>query len=427
MGEIKKSIMEEVKKLIKKDKSILTQIDEIEKLKQTVPTEKMGEFVNFIREIVQKEAIQAVIDNNGGMVAMATGAGKSKVAVELAKHFINSTDKSLGLIVPTEKLRDENWKEEYFKWGAEHLWIPTIRLCYASASKIKNKDFELAILDEAHNLTSLSSEFFLNNNVEKTVLLTATPPSDSVKQELFSTLGLKLVYKLTLDQAVRLGFVAPYEINVVSVPLENTLKNIKGGSKLKPFMTTETSTYNFLSQTIKTLWNSTRPLDKFKHKHSLLKRMHFIHSLPSKTNAIKYLLEKVVSKEDRSIIFCSTIEQAETVCENFYHSKSDNKGYKDFKEEFVNRLSCVKSLDEGHNFSNIDSIIIGQLNSTEKNLIQRIGRGIRYRPGHLATIWIVISKGTQDEVWLESAIKNLDKSKITYFNLKDLQNERTSN
>lgn len=69
---------------------------------------------------------------------------------------------------------------------------------------------------------------------------------------------------------------------------------------------------------------------------------------------------------------------------------------------------------EGHNFPGVDSAIIGQLNSKEKDLVQRIGRIIRYRPGHEAHIWIVVSEGTQDEKWLEKAVENLNQSKINY-------------
>jgi ERCC4-related helicase len=47
-------------------------------------------------------------------------------------------------------------------------------------------------------------------------------------------------------------------------------------------------------------------------------------------------------------------------------------------------------------------------------LIQRIGRTLRIRPNHKANIFILVCKNTQDEVWLENAIRSLDKSKITY-------------
>ena len=409
--------------LLKKHKSVLSCIDEVENLKETLSGEELTKFVNTVRGIVQEEAKQAVIKNNGGMIAMATGSGKSRVAVELAKYYINSVDKSLSLIVPTEKLRDENWKEEYSKWNADYLWTPTIRLCYASASKIQNKDFELAILDEGHNITELSSEFFSNNKVERTVLLTATPPSDPVKKEILKSLGIKLVYEVTLDQAVRLGFVAPYKITVVSVALDNTTKNIPGGTKLKPFMTTESAAYAYHCKAIQQAMFDKTPSGRKRHQFAILRRMQFIYKIPSKTEVIKFLLEKVIPPDDRSLIFCGSIEQAEAVCPNRYHSKSGDKAYNAFKAEEINRLSCVKAINEGHNFPGVDSGIVGQLNSKEKDLVQRIGRLIRYRPGHEAHLYIVVSESTQDEKWLENAVENLDQSKIEYVRFINFKNK----
>ena len=348
------------------------------------------------------------------MVAMATGSGKSRVAVELAKFYNKPSVSDIALIVPTEKLRDQNWLEEYNKWEAGDLWDKTERLCYASASKVQNKDFELVILDEGHNITELSSEFFINNGAENIVLLTATPPDDKVKRQIISDLGLKLVYELTLDQAVRLGFVAPYKITVITVPLDATTKNIPGGTKAKPFMTTEAACYAYHNKRVQQSMFDETAQGKARLKFAILNRMQFIYKIPSKTQVIKFLLDKVIPEDDRTIIFCGNIEQAEYVCPTYYHSKSGNQHYDAFKNETINRLSCVKAVNEGHNFPGVDSGIIGQLNSKEKDLVQRIGRLIRFRPGHEAHLYIVVSEGTQDEKWLEKAVENLNKSKINY-------------
>ncbi len=414
----------ELEVLFQNPKSILTYIDKIEDLRENI-TEPLAisEFVNKVREKVQNEAIQAVVNNNGGMVAMATGSGKSRVAVELAKHYCEPFSSDLALLVPTEKLRDENWLEEFCKWGASSLWNDTERLCYASASKIGGNTYHLAILDEGHNITELASEFFLDNNVERVVLLTATPPNDPVKVEILRRLGIKLVYELTLDQAVRLGFVAPYKITIITVPLDNVTKNIPGGNKANPFMTTEAACYGYWNKRVQACFGDQTPQGKAKMKFAILGRMQFIYKIPSKTQVIKFLLDKVIPKEDRTLIFCGNIEQAEQVCPTFYHSKSSSVAYDAFKNEEINRLSCVKAVNEGHNFPGVDSGIIGQLNSKEKDLVQRIGRLIRFRPGHKAHLYIVVSESTQDEKWLENAIENLDQSKIEYVrfpNFKEL-------
>jgi superfamily II DNA or RNA helicase len=156
-------------------------------------------------------------------------------------------------------------------------------------------------------------------------------------------------------------------------------------------------------------------------KFAILGRMQFIYKIPSKTQVIKFLLDKVIPKEDRTLIFCGNIEQAEEVCPTFYHSKSSSVAYDAFKSESINRLSCVKAVNEGHNFPGVDSGIIGQLNSKEKDLVQRIGRLIRFRPGHEAHLYIVVSESTQDEKWLETAIENLDQSKIEYVRIDNFK------
>ena len=416
----------ELEVLFQNPKSILTYIDKIEALRENI-TEPLAviEFVNKVREKVQNEAIQAVVDNNGGMVAMATGSGKSRVAVELAKIYIKPYDHG-ALLVPTEKLRDENWKEEFAKWDCD-LWEDFERLCYASASKIGGTTYQFAILDEGHNITELASEFFLNNYVEKTVLLTATPPNDPVKIEILRALGINLVYELTLDQAVRLGFVAPYKITVITVPLDNVTKNIPGGNKANPFMTTEAACYAYWNKRVQACFGDQTPQGKAKMKFAILGRMQFIYKIPSKTAVIKFLLDKVIPKEDRTLIFCGNIEQAEEVCPTFYHSKSSSVAYDAFKNESINRLSCVKAVNEGHNFPGVDSGIIGQLNSKEKDLVQRIGRLIRFRPGHEAHLYIVVSESTQDEKWLETAIENLDQSKVEYVRFSNFKSKIENN
>jgi superfamily II DNA or RNA helicase len=404
--------------------SILTYISKVEAIRAKI-TEPIAieAFVNKVREKVQNEAIQAVINNRGGMIAMATGSGKSRVAVELAKYYFDSkNDHHAALLVPTEKLRDENWKEEFEKWDAINVWKHTERLCYASASKVKGFDFPLAILDEGHNITELSSEFFINNGVENIVLLTATPPTDMIKKQILSDLGIKLVYELTLDQAVRLGFVAPYKITVITVPLDNVTKNIKGGNKANPFMTTEAATYAYHNKRVQQCYGDQTAQGKAKMKFAILGRMQFIYKIPSKTAVIKFLLDKVIAKTDRTLIFCGNIEQAEQVCPHTYHSKTSDTDYNLFKSELINRLSCVKAVNEGHNFPGIDSGIIGQLNSKEKDLVQRIGRLIRFRPGHEAHLYIVVSEGTQDEKWLENATENLNQSKIEYVRFINFKN-----
>ena len=57
------------------------------------------------------------LHNDNGIIAIATGTGKSKIAVDkIAEHQAINFDLRALIVVPTEKLRDENWKDEFYKW-----------------------------------------------------------------------------------------------------------------------------------------------------------------------------------------------------------------------------------------------------------------------------------------------------------------------
>lgn len=419
---------------------ILEIVDEIEAMRLTIEEDELLiHFVNRVRQRVQQEAVNAVIDNGGkGLVAMATGSGKSKVAIDLAKYYSLQGDSSYqdatitpellvknkvivnhSLIVPTEKLRDENWHEEYKKWNANEVYNITQRLCYASASKINGQEFDLVILDECHNITELSATFFDNNEVENIIALTATVPTDQEKLALLEKIGLKVVYHLSLDNAVKLGFVAPYKITVVYTELANGVKDIVSGSKAKPFLQNEAQKYAYLD--IK--WNTEKTQYGRATMPTTLNRMRFIYNLKSKTEAIRMIKNNLIREGERTLIFCGSIEQTKAISHHQFHSKTTDYSYNAFKTKEINELACVNAANEGHNFEDVDNMIIGQVQSGEKTLIQRLGRGIRFRIGHEAHLWMVVCKGTQDEVWVKSAMRNLDENRIEYIDYSELKKQ----
>ena len=342
-----KEIFKELELLLSTGKSIKEFIPEIEAMRLSITNDiVLEEFVNLVRGIVQREAKWAVIDNGGrGMVILPTGSGKSKVAVDLAKHYYDRPSIEFSLIVPTEKLRDVSWQEEFYKWNAHDMWCNTTGLCYASASKVKEKNLGLLILDEAHNITELSSEFFSNNQVEHVVALTATKPTDQTKLKIFQDLNIPIVYELSLDDAVRLGFVAPYKIKVILTTLNNVDKDVVGGAKKAPFMTTESAMYTYLSNNLQKAQFNKSPQGKAIYKFATMRRMHFIHKLKSKHAVTKYILDNLIPQDDRAIIFAANIENSEAFGPDFFHSKSTSVAYEAFKNEEINRLYCVKAVN----------------------------------------------------------------------------------
>lgn len=372
-----------------------------------------------IKDKVQKEAVQAIeISNGRGIVVMATGAGKSRVPILYAKKH---KPKRIALIVPTEHLRDTNWKEEFESWDALDLFERVDAYCYASAHKIQDKDYDLVILDECHHITPLNYTFFERNNIKDIIALTATLPTDVEKKNLLKSLSINPVYTISIDRALELGLVAPFKIVVFYTQLDKVDKYVKAGSKAKPFYTTEFGQYEYLSRRIAELKEEAElnnlPVDREALKRLSLQRMRFIYGLKSKTEAAKIIL-KSINKSDRTLVFCGGIPQAEELNKETYHSKISDKYLNLFIEEKIDRLSCVNALNEGTNIPNLDKALVVQLNSKELNIVQRIGRVIRKRPGHEAMVYIIVCKGTQDEVWLNDSLKNFNQDNIQYINYK---------
>lgn len=371
---------------------------------------------------LQKKALKACEVKGNVLLTMATGTGKSKVAIDYCKKH---KPQNIALLVPTENLRDSNWAEEFYKWDAGEIWENNvIRLCYASGSKTKGNEFDLVIMDESHNITELSYEFFEDNICKKVIALTATSPKKIEKQDIFKKLNFRSIFSITLEEAIGLGVVAPYSITVVYTNLNSSLKYIDAGSKSKPFKTTERGQYDYLTKKISEIIDK-EEVDGFDvpkylsvREKSMLeiyirKRTHLINNLKSKEYAAKVILN-TIPKEDKYLIFAGSIAQADNLCEYRYHSKTSEEDLKKFQNGYINRLSCVEALNEGINVPEIDGSIMVQIRSSDIKLIQRIGRNIRFREGHEANIYILVCKDTQDEVWFKKASLNLDESRIKY-------------
>jgi superfamily II DNA or RNA helicase len=284
-----------------------------------------------------------------------------------------------------------------------------------SINKIFDENYDLVILDELHNITESNSKFFMQNVSTRILGLSATPPTDETKKMLLK-IHCPVIYEYKLDSAVEDSVVAPYKINLVEIQLNSIDKYISAGTKDKPFMTTEYSHYQYLSKLI------------LQHKYggraqaamfAQLNRQRFLGNLKSKMDVAKLIRDKYMIDE-RALFFCHSIAQAEELCSDTFHSKSSDKALKKLRSKEISKLSCVKALNEGENIPDLDSAIIIQINSVERNLIQQTGRIVRWRPNHEATIWVLVAIGTQDEVWWNKCSENLDKQKITYLNSKNL-------
>lgn len=370
--------------------------------------------VNQYKDKVQQEALSVIESDkhHRAKIYMATGTGKSRVPILYIKKYDLS---DICLLVPTLELKKIDWPNEFKKWDAEkyltRTTISTIRSCH----KIKGKTFRLLIVDEAHNLTPNFFEFLANNTVGAVILLTATEPKKGEKARLIDSLRIESKYVVTLPQARKMGLVAPYDISVIFVPLDDKDKIIQIGKKDAPTFVTEKERYDFLCKQYElSLSGMGAP-----RKVAISQRMHFIYDLPSKAKVVKFLSEHYFPKEDKTLVFVGNSKIADYVCDFRYHSNMSaiekKKNLEMFEKGEIKRLSAIKSLNEGKNISFIDNGLIGQVKSQEKDFIQQLGRIIRLRDGHRGKMVIVVAKDTQDEIWVKDALSGFMSDEVRYY------------
>lgn len=408
---------------------------------------------NTIKTEIQREMHSCWIQTGRcGTIAAGTGAGKSRIPIlEMERMYSEGilTNEDSGkepvlLVVPTTKLRDENWPAEFEKWGYESMFSAFVKpICFASLKKERGKHYKLVILDEVHRVTDMAAaaflpdeeeeddlrSFFSHNLADAVMGLTATVPDphrDPEKAAIINQVA-PVVFTYSLDQGVEDGMIADYEIRVIQSSLDDKDKYIKAGTKDKPFMTTEFGQYQYLEKTIRRYrmleQRSLNPKEAAKfNKLSMIqtmKRNQFLYNLRSKTELAERCLRHMAVGGKRTLVFCGSIAQCDKLlAPDVYHSKSGDVALHRFMEKEIDTLGVVNAVNEGMNLPDLDQSLICQVDSNVRNLTQRIGRLLRVREGHKAIIYILCVIGTADERWLEKSLEGFDAGKIQYYGAK---------
>ena len=366
------------------------------------------------KSALQKEVVDVLDYLPHGLLWLAPRIGKTKLIIDLLKR--DKIDKILW-VTPSANLADKDIPEEFAKWGAKRYIKRLTTTTYASLKNVVGF-FDMVILDEVQHLTENNAANLLSRSIDylSIIGMTGTPTKHEDKQELYSALKLRSLYKIDLNSAVNIGLLADYKINVVTVPMEAEKKNVEAGRKGAKFMQTEVSAYAYATD------NLSRAISGGNSNaimFSVLSRMRLVHNSPTKFKVAQKLVDGL---EGRKLIFAGNIAQAEALCKNTYHSKTNGDDLRDFKSEKLNSLALVNAGGTGHTYKNLEHLILVQADSDKNGLTsQKIARTLLSQGKYKATIWIVCLLGTQDEKWIASTLNNFDKDKIEYVEFKDLK------
>lgn len=357
-----------------------------------------------LRDKLQQEALIEACRFRRSGLNLSVGFGKTKIGLMYLERAGGNT-----LIVVPKLDIIKSWKDDAVKFGLEDVVDRCTFTTYLSLHKYSPKDYQNLILEEAHN-TKYSHERFLSEFEGNILGLTGTPPvwKNSEKGQMMVKY-YPIRYTYSTDEAVEDNILNDYSIYVHFIPLSTTkdlkIEYTKGG-KRSHFYTSEKDQYDYASRQI-----DTAITDKQK-MYANINRINKLKQFNSKEHYTLALTEQI-NQEEKVIIFCNTIEQAEKMCTYAHHSKLKESPLEDFKQGHITRLSCVEQLSEGINIPNLKhAVLMHTYSGSSPKAKQKFGRLMRLPTDQTATIHILCYENTVDERWVYDNLKNFNKEKI---------------
>lgn len=376
-----------------------------------------------IKEDLQALALGTWIEQSGrGTHEMATGVGKSRIAVLAAEAESKLQDFLVYICVPTETLRDVDWPAELTKWWPKWPKDKIKLICHTSMDSVReNRLITLCIFDEIHHITERNITFFDNNRVDRVMGLSATVPNESFEGSFDKVAAIKriapVIFRVSIDEAKALKLISDFEIILLKFKLNSKDLSVSYTSGKTTTATTEAARYKQLSKTLgRAMYSKKGGNWKFS---AMQQRAEFVRNFPSKTKIAKDVLAQLITPDNRTLVFCGSIAQSVELCgENVYNSKTSSKMLQKFSAKEINYLGAVMALNEGKNIPDLDQIFIVQISSQQRDLVQRIGRTVRWRPGVIAKVIILVAADTVDEQWFKKAVKGINPKSIKTYIIK---------
>lgn len=341
-----------------------------------------------------------------------------------------------ALVVTPRVNLNEQWREEFDKWGVDHAKV-TFE-CINTACK-KTTSYDLLIVDECHkSLSPIFSRIYQNISYKYLVCLTATPPRDTEYRKSLYTKA-PLVYHKTLNDSLDAGTISDFKVYNLAVPFSKEMQ-VKYNIFNRQF--TEgmlgLSSLRRQSQYLYSTFPSAFDMAKYFSKggkvpseisslaDSLLRysklfwsgmslRKNVLYSNKDKLPVVARVLEAY--KDRKWIVFTKTIKLASEVHKlwpsaRVYHSKLKSAEreqiLEDYRKREFNVLIAVDALNEGFNVEDVEYGLTISGSSTELEQIQRLGRCLRLEEGKKVVFVNLYTPSTQEEKWVRTRTENLN-------------------
>ncbi len=363
------------------------------------------------RQVDALTALRAT--NYRGILAMATGAGKTITALGCAVELENLD--IIFIVAPTNEIvlqwvkeieqrtsfnlplvatgKAELWLEPLFrklrlfhhqKLNRERLPIIVIgsygELAKSRLDKLITDagglpEESLLIADEVHSAGAEGYRRILKDDFRYRLGLSATPirAYDEEGTDYVLDYFGDIVYEFTLEDAIATNILCQYNYHVYVTPL--TVE--------------ENERFKNLTRKMGVLLNSRDAEDREQAKLIAIQRSKIVKAAASKLTILDQILQDFPPQ--RAMIYCADISQANYISSRLAHQglrvarytsleKNRQQILSQFAKGYLDALVAIKCLDEGVDIPAANQAIILASDTSERQFIQRRGRILRAAP-----------------------------------------------
>ncbi len=381
----------------------------------------------------QGRAVETLLSHGGGIVAIATGGGKTKTALIAASEMQNAEQGHVCVVIlaPTRPLIRQ-WTDEVRSFGIEPVVLSgmnvdlrtqelertavafssqgkrTAVLLLTNALFTRRDSFErrwlqqlpdsvtrILIADEVHNLGAKSFTANLPEFFRQRIGLSATPirqyDPDGTDQ-LFDFFGGPPQFEFSLGEAIKSGCLVPYEYYIH--PVE--------------FQPDEMELYHDLTERLTKagfrIDDDGRTVGLTQRVAKLLRdRRALVEQADAKIRSLETVLERTgPSNIKRTLIYASAkatargkvkqiievnrvLEKLNVISHQYTSEETSSKRSRSYLDRFgagdFKVLTAMKVLDEGVDIPHTDTAFLLASSTVEREWVQRRGRILRHAPG----------------------------------------------
>lgn len=395
---------------------------------------------------IQDKAVELLYLYRKILLSWATGCGKTLAALKMVKKYWETKDDIHGYIICKESNHLNNLQEDIELHGMDFIDSISDKFLYDSLHKYVRDDYvDFVILDECHAITEKRLSFLREIVGPNTLVIMLSATVDEIKSGLLTTLcGVYHEYHISIAKAIELGILPPPKVYVHYYELDYTDNNqiftitrgiksqrevincnyedisrYSGNKHIELNVTcTQRQAYELATDEVesyKNKWIATKKQWAYNlWVNSGTKRKRLMSSM--KTKYAEDLLTSSFSGS-RYICFTGSKIQAEKLGKYYVHSGRSNQANLNRKNAFnsrkINSLVVVNMFRESMNLEDIEKGLIVQLDNVKLSFVQMLGRVFR---SVFPEMHMMVFKGTQDEKYLNTVMKDFDKKYVTIIN-----------